>query len=58
MATLLGVTKAAVNQWKDAGRKVPAEHCPLIERATGGVVRCEHLRPDIEWAVLREAKAA
>lgn len=60
LAALLGVTKAAVNQWKDPSRKVPAEHCPVIERATNGAVRCEDLRPDIEWAVLRVdvAKAA
>jgi DNA-binding transcriptional regulator YdaS (Cro superfamily) len=54
LATALGVTRAAVNQWKDEGRRVPAEHCPAIERLTNGAVRCEALRPDIEWAVLRE----
>lgn len=53
LADLLGVTKGAVNQWKDVDRKVPAEHCPLIERATAGVVRCEDLRPDVAWDVLR-----
>jgi DNA-binding transcriptional regulator YdaS (Cro superfamily) len=37
--------------WKARG-KVPAEHCPAIERATG--VRCEELRPDVPWEVLRE----
>lgn len=55
LAALLGVTKAAVNQWKNQARKVPAEHCPVIERATNGVVRCEDLRPDIEWSVLRQS---
>lgn len=54
LAEALGVTKAAVGQWRDEGRRVPAEHCPAIERLTAGVVRCESLRPDIEWAVLRE----
>ena len=53
LAAALSVTKAAVSQWKDADRKVPAEHCPAIERLTNGEVRCEDLRPDIEWAVLR-----
>lgn len=57
LARLLGVTKAAVNQWKGATRQVPAEHCPAIEQATNGQVRCEQLRPDIAWAVLR-AKAS
>jgi DNA-binding transcriptional regulator YdaS (Cro superfamily) len=63
LANLLGVSKAAVGQWKEPGRRVPAEHCPLIERATTGAVRCEELRPDIAWDVLRmqagiEAEAA
>lgn len=53
LAAALGVTKAAVNQWKLEGRKVPAEHCPAIERATGGKVRCEALRPDVDWAQVR-----
>jgi DNA-binding transcriptional regulator YdaS (Cro superfamily) len=63
LANLLKVSKGAVSQWKEPGRRVPAEHCPLIERATGGAVRCEELRPDIAWDVLRmqagiEAEAA
>jgi DNA-binding transcriptional regulator YdaS (Cro superfamily) len=33
--------------------RVPAEWCPTIERATGGQVRCEDLRPDVAWEVLR-----
>ncbi|GAA0809166.1 transcriptional regulator [Cupriavidus gilardii] len=55
LAVHLSVTKAAVNQWKQPGRKVPAEHCPAIERLTGGLVRCELLRPDVDWAYLRDA---
>lgn len=51
----LGVTKGAVGQWKLPGRQVPAEHCPAIERITGGVVRCEDLRPDVDWQVIRSS---
>jgi DNA-binding transcriptional regulator YdaS (Cro superfamily) len=53
LARALGVTKAAVGQWMDPGRTVPAQHCPAIERLTNRAVLCEELRPDIEWAVLR-----
>lgn len=56
LADLLGVSKGAVSQWKEPGRRVPAEYCPLIERATrdrGRTVRCEELRPDVAWDVLR-----
>jgi DNA-binding transcriptional regulator YdaS (Cro superfamily) len=49
----LGVTKGAVGQWKLPGRRVPAEHCPAIERLTEGAVRCEDLRPDVDWAIVR-----
>ena len=53
LAAALGVSKTAVSQWKEAGRRVPAEHCPKIERLTGGAMRCEELRPDMDWNVLR-----
>lgn len=55
LAALLGVSKAAVSQWKD--QRVPAEHCPLIEQATKGAVKCEELRPDVAWDVLLRRQA-
>lgn len=51
MAEALGVTPGAVSQWQEG--KVPFEHCIPIERMTNGAVRCEDLRPDIDWAYLR-----
>ncbi len=30
-----------------------AERCIEIEKAAGGAVRCEDLRPDVDWAYLR-----
>lgn len=54
LARALGVVQQQVWNWLSRGR-VPAEHCPAIERATGGAVRCEDLRPDVDWAVLRNA---
>lgn len=47
----IGATAQRLSNWKVRG--VPAEHCPAIERATGGAVRCEDLRPDVDWGVLR-----
>lgn len=32
--------------------------CINIERESGGKVRCETLRPDVDWAVLRNTKKA
>ena len=54
LAEALGITTAALGQWKNGVRPVPAERCPQIERATNGAVKCEELRPDIDWAVIRE----
>lgn len=53
LAKALGVSPVVVSQWRTGARQVPAERCPAIERATGGVVRCEDLRPDVDWAFLR-----
>ena len=44
-----------ISQWASGKRRVPAEYCPAIERATGGAVRCEDLRPDVDWAYLRRS---
>lgn len=57
LANALGVKPPTVSQWISSNpslsRRVPAERCPAIERATNGQVRCEDLRPDVDWAVLR-----
>lgn len=51
----LGVSQGAVGQWTLPGRRIPAKHCPAIEKFTGRQVTCEELRPDIDWAYLRSA---
>lgn len=56
LATMIGVTPGAVSQWKTAG--VPVEHCPRIERLTDGAVRCEEMRPEVDWAYLRATDCA
>ena len=48
------ITPQAVHKWN----VVPAERCPAIEKATGGKVRCEDLRPDVDWQYLRGTKKA
>lgn len=54
LAKGIDASNSAPSMWKKRGR-VPAEHCPAIERVTG--VRCEELRPDVDWAVLRRSGA-
>lgn len=53
LARAVGVSDVIVSQWKTGARQVAAERCPAIERATSGHVRCEDLRPDVDWAYLR-----
>lgn len=52
LAERLGLRQSHISMWLHRGN-VPAEHCPDIELATGGKVRCEQLRPDVKWGVLR-----
>lgn len=53
-ASELGVPPPLLSQWRTNDRRVPAERCPDIERATLGAVKCEELRPDVNWAYLRK----
>lgn len=47
LARAIGTGQNTVSNWLLEGRKVPAERCLPIERATGGLVTKEELRPDI-----------
>ena len=58
LARILGITPSMVSQWAIGIRPIPAERCPSIERATAGVVRCEDLRPDVDWTYLRGTDCA
>lgn len=55
LASAIGVSPVIISQWKTGARPVPAERCPAIEKATSGAVRCEDLRPDVDWAYLRNS---
>lgn len=56
LGKMLGVTKSAISQWKLEGRKVPAEHCPEIEKLTHGIVKCEELNSSVDWAFVRRSR--
>ena len=58
LARQLGVTQGAVYQWAIGFSRPSAERCIEIEKATAGAVRCEDLRPDVDWAYLRGTGAA
>lgn len=54
LAAAIKVPPILISQWAHGKRQVPAERCPDIERATVASVRCEDLRPDVDWSVLRK----
>jgi DNA-binding transcriptional regulator YdaS (Cro superfamily) len=55
LAMQIGLKSSSyIRNWIVRGRgKVPAEYVISIERATNGAVRCEDLRPDVDWQYLR-----
>lgn len=52
LAAALNVSPVLISLWRGR-RAVPAHRCPEIERHTGGAVRCEDMRPDIDWNFVR-----
>lgn len=52
LANAIGVKPQVVHNWVVRGN-VPADYCPTIEKVTSGAVKCEELRPDVDWAYLR-----
>jgi len=55
LAKKIGVAAPLISQWRTGARRVPADRCPEVERATDGRVRCEDLRPDVDWGYLRQS---
>lgn len=53
IARKCGVSDDYLYQVLTGRRSVRAERCIEIEKASGGAVRCEDLRPDVDWAYLR-----
>ena len=41
-------------QWSRDKRRIPADRCPSIEMATGGLVSCEEMRPDTQWVRVKD----
>ncbi|NOL51805.1 transcriptional regulator [Pelistega suis] len=55
IASIIKVRPEFISMWALGRRQVPAERCPDIEQATGRAVTCEEMRPDINWAILRQS---
>lgn len=49
IAIAIGVNEQYLYQCLTRRRATPPERCPGIERASGGRLLCEQLRPDVRW---------
>jgi DNA-binding transcriptional regulator YdaS (Cro superfamily) len=51
--TTVGQMKQVAGGYRRAGESLAIN----IERESGGAVRCEDLRPDVDWAYIRSTRA-
>lgn len=51
VARMVGLSVPTVHGWK----AIPFAHCPVIEKALSGRVRCEQMRPDKKWVRVPDA---
>lgn len=58
LAANIDTSPAYLSQLAHGYRRPSAELAITIERFTKGAVRCEDLRPDVDWSVLRGTPAA
>ena len=58
LAIRCGTTVGQLRQIAYQNRRANGGLAVSIERETGGAIKCEQLRPDIDWAYLRGSKAA
>lgn len=53
----LGISQPAVYSWIAGTRTISAEAAIQLEVVTNRAIRVEQLRPDINWAYIREGEA-
>lgn len=54
LARICGVSQPTVNGWLN-GADMDVKYIPAIIQATNGAVKPEDLRPDVDWAVIRNS---
>jgi DNA-binding transcriptional regulator YdaS (Cro superfamily) len=55
LCVAIGAHSPDMSRWAAGQRSTPPDRCPAIERATGGRVTCEELRPDVRWQRVPDA---
>lgn len=53
-----GTSEGYLRKAISLGTRIGENLCINIDRESGGAVRCEDLRPDVDWAYLRGTTAA
>lgn len=56
IATALKLNEQYVYQCLTRRRTTPTDWCPGMERASGGKLTCEQLRPDVVWTRLADSQ--
>lgn len=51
-----GTTEGYLRKAASIKQRLGAELCIALERESGGAVRCEDLRGDVDWAYLRSSR--
>lgn len=52
-AKQLGIDRTSLSRYLSRERPYDVDLCINTEKLTGGQVRCEDLRPDVDWAFIR-----
>ena len=52
-ASRCGTTLGYLRNAMSSGKKLGESLCIAIERESAGLVKCEAIRPDVDWAFLR-----
>ena len=58
LAKDLGISPSYLSQLASGAAPISHSRCIDIEKASNGAVRCEDLRPDFDWAYLRNTSNA
>ncbi len=48
-----GVSIRYIRKASSTGQRLSAEYCIAIEKATDREIKCEEIRPDIDWKYIR-----
>lgn len=57
LVTRCGTSEGYLRKAISKGQRLGEGLCINLDRESGGAIRCEELRPDVDWAYLRSGAA-